>query len=190
MSTSFDPIASLRARGIDTTNHISAVTTAESHEYTKAEFERAIFEATGYCIYTEFKMQAKVLYTNFVNDVVRQHTAGDLDGTINTTRTLERSQQATEKYFSVMKWHVPAGCKVVWRRPLFDELIAMREAYLNSYAQPATKQDRAIAIVKENINLSNKQLQELFRTQLGLTANGAATYIYNIRRMLRQHPMN
>lgn len=180
---SINPISILREKGIDVNNFSRAITIAESWDYDKDRYEREFFEVTGVWVKTEFELQAKLFFINFVGDAVKQYCA-DEESSINTSRTIERAKQATEKYFSVMSRNIPTGKRVIWRPTSKEDTQHMWEQYKQSYTKPRTKQDRAIDIVKANPNLSNRELQELFVSQLNLTHNGAATYVYNVKKML------
>ncbi len=180
----FDPIGKLRDRGFDVNNVAIAVSQATSWEATKSEYEQVVFEVTGKYIHTEFDEQAKQLFVNFVNQAVRLHSV-DEEAELNTIRIIMSSKASAEQYFSIFRSKIPEGKSVRWRDASAFELAALREQHKKTYVRPRSKQDRAIDIVKSNPTATNKQLQERFQKELQLTPNGAATYVYNVRRLLK-----
>lgn len=179
----FDPISKIRSRGVEVNNHTIATTMAEDWDATQQEYEQAVFEITGSYIHTEFPAQAKQLFINVVANSVKQHCADD-EVAIDTSVVLSDAKKQAEKYFSVFRSKVPEGCAVRWRSAGRQEIAALIQHHKETYVKPVSKQDRAIEIIKANPTLSNKQLQTMFRDQLKLTANGAATYVYNVRKIL------
>ena len=65
-----------------------------------------------------------------------------------------------------------------------DEVKALIAKHKEEYVRPASKQSRAIDIVKANPKASSRELQNMFIDQLKLTPNGAATYVYNVGKLI------
>lgn len=177
----FDVIAKMRDKGIDVNNVTRAVTAAEDFESDQAGYERAMFELTGDLTHTEFELQAKVYFINFVRDAVTQYAKTD---DIALQQAIRTAQKGTEKYFDVFGSRIPAGKRVGWMMGRRDEVKAMIAQHKEEYVRPPSKQSRAIDILKANPTASSRELQNMFIEQLKLTANGAATYVYNVRKLV------
>ena len=182
MTFNFDPIASLRDSGITIHNQVTAVSLAQDVEGTQQDFEMRVFKATGVYYKTAFMEQARMFYINLVDDIVEQYSIND---EVNIARSLNRAQRAAEKYFDVFTSKNPTKKRLVWIRASDAEHRAKIEDLTRTHSRPASKQDRAIEIVRAHPELSNKELQAMFRDQLALTANGAATYVYNCLKIVR-----
>jgi hypothetical protein len=179
----FDSVSKIRDRGIDVNNKTNAVTQAEDWESDQSGYENAVFEITGHYIHTQFPKQAKQFYINVVSEIVSQYNGED-DSTINVTRAIESAKTKTKKYFEVFRSQIPQGKFVIWQNGSAEFVNQLKQQHQQTYVRPKSKQDRAIEIVKANPTATNKQLQEMFREQLKLTANGAATYVYNARKLI------
>lgn len=182
----FNVIQSLRDKDIDVNNVTRAVTAAEDFETDQAGYERALFEITGDLTHTGFELQAKMYFINFVRDAVTQYAKTE---DIALQQAIRTAQKGTESYFDVFSSRVPAGKRVEWKMGHRDEIKAMVAKHKEEYVRPVSKQARAIEIVKNNPTSSSRELQAMFIDQLKLTVNGAATYLYNVRRILakQQH---
>lgn len=177
----FDTIAKLRDKGIDVNNTVRAVSAAEDFDSDKDGYERALFEITGDLTHTGFEAQAKIYFINLVRAAVEQYTKTD---DIHIQQAIRDAQAGTEKYFSVFKSKIPPGKRIDWRMACRDEVKALIAKHKQEYVRPASKQSRAIDIVKANPGATSRQLQEMFMDQLKLTPNGAATYVYNVRKLI------
>ena len=179
----FDPVSKLRDRGIDVNNSVRAVTIAEDWEATQDEYETAAFEITGRLIHTGFECQARHFYINLINQIVRVY-GKDNEVAIDVDAVVAAAKLATASYFLVMRRKIPDGKTVSWRSASPQELQQRKQVHKDTYVRPKTKQERAIEIVRANLTMSNKDLQAIFREELKLTPNGAATYVYNVRKLL------
>lgn len=177
----FDVIAKMRDKGIDVNNVTRAVTAAEDFESDQAGYERAMFEITGDLTHTQFELQAKVYFINFVRDAVTQYAKTE---DISLQQAIRSAQTGTEKYFDVFSSRIPVGKRVGWKMGCRDEVKAMVAKHKEEYVRPVSKQARAIDIVKANPTATSRELQNMFIEQLKLTPNGAATYVYNVRKMI------
>jgi len=177
----FDVISKLRDKGIDVNDATRAVTAAEDFETDQAGYERAMFEITGDLTYTQFEAQAKIYFINFVREAVVQYQKTD---DIALHRAIRDAQRGTEQYFSVFSSRVPTGKRVDWRMASRTEVRALTEKHAEEYVRPASKQSHAIDIVKANPTATSRQLQDMFIAELKLTPNGAATYVYNVRKLI------
>lgn len=177
----FDVIMKMRDKGIDVNNVARAVTAAEDFESDQAGYERAMFEITGDLTHTGFDLQAKMYFINFVRDAVTQYSKTE---DIALQQAIRTAQKGTESYFDVFSSRVPAGKRVEWKMGRRDEVKAMIAKHKEEYVRPVSKQARAIDIVKANPKASSRELQAMFIEQLKLTPNGAATYVYNVRKMI------
>lgn len=178
----FDIISKLRNKGIDVNNTANAVTSAEDFESDQAGYEQLMFEVTGTLTRTGFEAQAKQYFINFVNEAISQYSRTD---DIDQVTAERNAKQGTEMYFSVMSSKIPAGKVVEWKTASRTEVLALIAQHRAEYVRPVSKQARAIDIVKANPAASSRQLQDMFIDQLKLTPNGAATYLYNIRKILK-----
>lgn len=178
----FDVIMKMRDKGIDVNNVTRAVTAAEDFESDQAGYERAMFEITGDLTHTGFDLQAKMYFINFVRDAVTQYSKTE---DIALQQAIRTAQKGTESYFDVFSSRVPAGKRVEWKMGRRDEVKAMIAKHKEEYVRPVSKQARAIDIVKANPKASSRELQAMFIEQLKLTPNGAATYVYNVRRIIK-----
>lgn len=177
----FDAIASLRDSGITVNNHMSAVSIAQDFEGTQQEFEDRIFKATGLLFKMTFREQARMFFINLVDDIVDQYSRYD---EVDVTRSVEAAKKRTSSYFDVFTSKNPTGLRLLWNHATPAERARRIDELAKTHTRPASKQDRAVEIVKANPKLSNKELQAMFREQLGLTPNGAATYVYNVRKII------
>ena len=177
----FDVIAKMRDKGIDVNNVTRAVTAAEDFESDQAGYERVMFEITGDLTHTGFDLQAKMYFINFVRDAVTQYAKTE---DIALQQAIRTAQKGTENYFDVFSSRVPAGKRVEWKMGRRDEVKAMIAKHKEEYVRPVSKQARAIDIVKANPKASSRELQAMFIEQLKLTPNGAATYVYNVKKMI------
>lgn len=182
----FNVIQKLRDKGIDVNNVTRAVTAAEDFETDQAGYERALFEITGDLTHTGFELQAKMYFINFVRDAVTQYAKTD---DIALQQAIRTAQKGTESYFDVFSSRVPAGKRVEWKMGHRDEVKAMVAKHKEEYVRPVSKQARAIDIVKANPTASSRELQAMFVDQLKLTVNGAATYLYNIKKGIKAGTM-
>lgn len=177
----FDVIAKMRDKGIDVNNVSRAVTAAEDFESDQAGYERAMFEITGDLTHTGFELQSKMYFINFVREAVTQYGKTE---DINLQQAIRDAQRGTEKYFDVFASRIPTGKRIEWKMGRRDEVKAMIAKHKEEYVRPASKQSRAIDIVKANPTATSRQLQAMFIEQLKLTPNGAATYVYNVRKLI------
>lgn len=182
----FNVIQKLRDKGIDVNNVTRAVTAAEDFETDQAGYERALFEITGDLTHTGFELQAKMYFINFVRDAVTQYAKTD---DIALQQAIRTAQKGTESYFDVFSSRVPAGKRVEWKMGHRDEVKAMVAKHKEEYVRPVSKQARAIEIVKANPTASSREIQAMFIEQLKLTVNGAATYLYNVKRGIKAGTM-
>jgi hypothetical protein len=178
----FDAIASLRDSGITVNNQMTAVSIAQDLPGTQQDFEDRIFRATGVCYKLSFPEQARMLYINFVDDVIGEYSRKD---EVRTGPSLLRAQSRTEKYFDVFTSKNPTKDRLKWTLAGKGEYEARVAELTATHKRPASKQARAVEIVRANPTKSNKELQAMFRDQLALTANGAATYVYNCLKIVR-----
>jgi len=178
----FDVIAKMRDKGIDVNNVSRAVTAAEDLETDQSGYERTMFEITGDLTHTGFELQSKQYFINFVREAVTQYAKTE---DINLQQAIRVAQSGTEKYFDVFRSRVPAGKRIEWKIGRRDEVKAMIAKHKEEYVRPATKQSRAIDIMKANPNASSRELQTMFIEQLKLTPNGSATYVYNCRKLIK-----
>lgn len=189
----FDPIGKMRDRGIDVNNCSRAVTQAEDTELTQEEYETAVFEITGVYYHTEFELQAKMYYINVVDQLTRQY-GGLVDSvdddeemtSVDPSAAISAAQSRVMSYFQLFRSKIPAGKSVKWRIASYAFTKDLKEKHAAEYVRPLSKQARGVEIVRANWGLSNRHLQEIFREELGLSANGAATYVYNCRKILRK----
>ncbi len=179
----FDTIGKIRDKSINVNNHIEATTQALDWVASKAEYEQALFEITGMGIRSEFEHQARLFYAYVVTEAVRMHSQSECDS-IDVVEVIEIAKRQVESYFDVFRSKRPENAIIRWYAIPADELRAMKQAHRETYVRPASKQDRAIDIVIANPTASNKELQTMFRDLLKLTPNGAATYVYNVRKIL------
>ena len=177
----FDVVAKLRDKGIDVSNVTRAVTAAEDFESDQTGYERAMFEITGDLTHTEFELQAKLYYINFVREAITQYAKTE---DINLQQAIRDAQKGVEKYFDVFSSRIPTGKRVDWKMGRRDEVKAMIAKHKEEYVRPVSKQARAIDIMKANPAASSRELQAMFIEQLKLTPNGSATYVYNVRKMI------
>lgn len=188
----FDPIGKMRDRGIDVNNCSRAVTQAEDTELTQGEYETAVFEITGVYYHTEFDLQAKMYYINIVDQLTRQY-GGLVDGaddeettSVDPSTAIAAAQSRVMSYFQLFRSKIPAGKSVKWRLASYAFTKDLKEKHAAEYVRPLSKQARGVEIVRANSHLSNRELQEMFREELGLSVNGAATYVYNCRKLLKK----
>jgi hypothetical protein len=186
----FDPIGKMRDRGIDVNNHSKAVTQAEDTELSQEGYELAVFEITGRYYHTGFEGQAKMYYINIVDQLTRQYV-GAVDGDdgeaitcIDTSAAIATAQTRVMEYFQLFRSKIPTGSSVKWRLASYGFTQELKEKHAAEYTRPPSKQARGVELVRANPGLSNRELQVMFREQLGLSVNGAATYVYNVRRIL------
>jgi len=179
----FNAVGKIRDRGIDVNNQSAAYDAAEDWESDQLGYQQAIFEITGQYIYTEFELQSRQMFMYVVAEIVRQNAVID-DASVDVMGAISVAQAQVERYFGVMTSKVPQGKSVKWRFASRDEMRSMVEEHKRNYVRPASKQDRAIEIIRTNPTAPTRELIRMFREQLGLTANGAATYVYNARKKL------
>lgn len=177
----FNVITKMRDRGIDVNNVTNAVTAAEDFESDQDGYENALFEITGDLTRTAFELQAKQYFINFVREAVTQYAKTD---DIHLQKAIRDAQAGTEKYFSVFTSRVPVGKPVTWKMACHSEVRALIEKHADEYVRPASKQSRAIDIMKANPTATSRELQNMFMEQLKLTPNGSCTYIYNCRKLI------
>ncbi len=179
----FDIIGRIRDRGYPVDDYIAAATQALDWEASHDEYENALFEITGSGVRSEFPLQAKLLFAYVVNEAIRSHMLNDGEF-LNTLEIISTAQSRVKLFFDVFPSKCPPSTYVKWHSIGHDELQRMRKQRAEAYVRPPSKQDRAIDIVKANPTASSRVLQNMFMEQLKLTANGAATYLYNVRRII------
>lgn len=177
----FDVISKLRDKGIDVNNVMNAVTAAEDLDTDQAGYEQALFETTGHLVRSTFTQQAKMLWINFVDQAVTQYSKTD---DIAVMQAIRAAESATENYFSVFRSKIPAGKVVAFKTGTRDEIKALTAKHAAEYVRPASKQSRAVEILKANPTANSRELHAMFVEQLKLTPNGASTYIYNVRKLV------
>lgn len=180
----FDIIGRIRDRGYPVDDYIAALTQALEWETSHDEYEKALFEISGSGIRSEFPLQAKLLFAYVVNEAIRSHMLSDGEF-LNTLEILATAQTRVNLYFDIFPSKRPPNTFVKWHTIGHVELQQMRKQRVETYVRPPSKQDRAIDMVLQNPTATSRQLQQMFRDELGLTANGAATYIYNVRKILK-----
>lgn len=188
----FDPIGKMRDRGIDVNNHVKAVTQAEDTELSHEEYEVAVFEITGVYYHTEFELQAKMYYINVVDQLTRQYigivdSSDDDDATtVDASAGIAAAQSRVEGYFQLFRSKIPAGKSVKWRLASYSFTKELKDKHAAEYVRPVSKQARGVEIVRANPHLSNRELQAIFREELNLSVNGAATYVFNCKKILKK----
>lgn len=177
----FDIIGKARDRGIDVNNHIRATSQAIDWDASKEEYENAAFELTGSYTFTASEQQAKLYYAYLIHSIVYQHTMHE-DGLVSVSLAVTDAQTRVRRYFDAMN----NRHAIRWERASDEFTQNMIEKHRQTYVRPSSKQDKAVELYKRNSSLPTKDIRALFVTELKLTPNGAATYLYNVRRIIEQ----